>query len=81
MALIKKFCKTRLEMAQSEFACARHMWERASGLSVAAERVSYDECLRKYGNINIWMVFIDLFDYFCQLHQLNQKYLRICLLL
>ncbi|KAF8396018.1 hypothetical protein HHK36_017630 [Tetracentron sinense] len=24
----------------------------------------YDECLRKYGNANIWKIFTDLFDYF-----------------
>lgn len=25
----------------------------------------YEECLRKYGNINIWRYFTDVFDYFC----------------
>ncbi|KAF8114801.1 hypothetical protein N665_0034s0138 [Sinapis alba] len=24
----------------------------------------YDECLRKYGNANVWKIFTDLFDYF-----------------
>nr|GEZ11294.1 serine/threonine-protein phosphatase PP2A-2 catalytic subunit [Tanacetum cinerariifolium] len=24
----------------------------------------YDECLRKYGNANVWKTFTDLFDYF-----------------
>ncbi len=24
----------------------------------------YDECLRKYGNANVWKYFTDLFDYF-----------------
>ena len=24
----------------------------------------YDECLRKYGNPNVWKYFTDLFDYF-----------------
>ncbi|KAJ8539876.1 hypothetical protein K7X08_014128 [Anisodus acutangulus] len=24
----------------------------------------YDECLRKYGNANLWKTFTDLFDYF-----------------
>ena len=24
----------------------------------------YDECLRKYGNANVWKAFTDLFDYF-----------------
>lgn len=23
----------------------------------------YDECLRKYGNANVWKYFTDLFDY------------------
>ena len=23
----------------------------------------YDECLRKYGNANVWKVFTELFDY------------------
>ena len=23
----------------------------------------YDECLRKYGNANVWKAFTDLFDY------------------
>lgn len=23
----------------------------------------YDECLRKYGNANVWKFFTDLFDY------------------
>lgn len=23
----------------------------------------YDECLRKYGNANVWKCFTDLFDY------------------
>ena len=23
----------------------------------------YDECLRKYGNANVWKIFTDLFDY------------------
>ena len=23
----------------------------------------YDECLRKYGNANVWKMFTDLFDY------------------
>jgi serine/threonine-protein phosphatase 2A catalytic subunit len=24
----------------------------------------YDECMRKYGNANVWKVFTELFDYF-----------------
>lgn len=24
----------------------------------------YDECLRKYGDANVWKIFTDLFDYF-----------------
>ena len=23
----------------------------------------YDECLRKYGNANVWKIFTELFDY------------------
>ncbi|KAH9674059.1 serine/threonine-protein phosphatase PP2A-4 catalytic subunit [Citrus sinensis] len=37
----------------------------------------YDECLRKYGNANIWKIFTDLFDYF-PLTALSQKY-SVCM--
>ncbi|KAL0389833.1 UNVERIFIED_CONTAM: Serine/threonine-protein phosphatase PP2A catalytic subunit [Sesamum calycinum] len=36
----------------------------------------YDECLRKYGNANVWKIFTDLFDFF-PLTALDQKVVTI----
>ena len=35
----------------------------------------YDECLRKYGNANVWKYFTDLFDYL----PLTGMYLERCI--
>ncbi|XP_019051558.1 PREDICTED: serine/threonine-protein phosphatase PP2A-4 catalytic subunit-like [Nelumbo nucifera] len=39
----------------------------------------YDECLRKYGNANVWKIFTDLFDYF-PLTALVSRILSFCYL-
>lgn len=37
----------------------------------------YDECLRKYGNANVWKYFTDLFDYL-PLTALVDNQVRLC---
>jgi diadenosine tetraphosphatase ApaH/serine/threonine PP2A family protein phosphatase len=34
----------------------------------------YDECLRKYGNANVWKYFTDLFDYLPLTALVDSKY-------
>lgn len=38
----------------------------------------YDECLRKYGNANVWKYFTDLFDYL-PLTALVDNQVRLCI--
>ncbi|KAH9789214.1 serine/threonine-protein phosphatase PP2A-3 catalytic subunit [Citrus sinensis] len=37
----------------------------------------YDECLRKYGNANVWKIFTDLFDYFPLTALASMSYLSV----
>src|SRR6185437_14090251 len=48
-----------------------------SRLCVICSYGFYDECLRKYGNANVWKYFTDLFDYL-PLTALVEKQVRIC---
>jgi len=38
----------------------------------------YDECLRKYGNFNVWKQFTDLFDYLPLTALIEKQVLRPC---
>jgi hypothetical protein len=41
----------------------------------------YDECLRKYGNANVWKYFTDLFDYFPLTALVESQVMRIALII
>lgn len=41
----------------------------------------YDECLRKYGNANVWKCFTDLFDYLPLTALVDNQVLPCCYML
>ncbi len=45
-----------------------------AGLLVLQVYGFYDECLRKYGNANVWKYFTDLFDYLPLTALVDSKY-------
>ena len=45
------------------FLCDCELLSEALVIMVVQVYGFYDECLRKYGNANVWKYFTDLFDY------------------